>query len=272
MKGGTTKSNTEGTGANTLFVTSLERGFRVLGVFDDNHPSLGVTEIAAKAGMDKSAAQRFSNTLHQLGYLDKDPITRRYSPARRLMKLSYTYLRHSKLAAVAMPRLIEAGHVYNTTVNMAERDDTDIIYTIRIPNQKAPYKTTVPGRTGPLYCTSPGLAILSCLSDDEVIDIIKSSKLIQYTQKTMVDPKEILNAVQRTREQGFSVVSEQLIQREIAVSAPIINQQGQPIGAVQMPVFKPMWTVSEVRKKLVPLVVETADVISGALSSISSEI
>lgn len=258
-------------GADTLFVGSLEKGFRVLGAFDDDHPSLGITEIALRTGMDKSAAQRFSNTLHHLGYLEKDATTRRYRPARRLMELAYLYLRHSTLASIAMPRLIEAGGVYQTTVNMAEREDTDIIYTIRIPHQKARYVATVPGRRAPLYCTSSGLAILSRLSENEIRDVLDRSNLIRFTPKTMASIDDVMRAVERARKQGVATTAGQLLAREISISAPIVNHRGRPVGAVQIPVYTPMWSLAEARKKLAPLAIETADAISGALLASHTE-
>ncbi len=243
----------------------------MLGAFDDDHPTLGITEIALRTGMDKSAAQRFSNTLHHLGYLEKDAATRRYRPARRLMELAYIYLRHSTLASIAMPRLIEAADAYQTTVNMAEREDTDIIYTIRIPHQKARYVATVPGRRAPMYCTSSGLAILSRLSDDQVRDIFERSKLIQFTPNTIATIDEVMRAVERARKQGVATTTGQLLPREISVSAPIVNHRGRPVGAVQIPVYTPMWSLAEARKKLAPLAIETADAISGALLASHSE-
>ena len=36
----------ESSGHDTLYVSSFEKGIRVLAAFDDGHPALGVTEIA----------------------------------------------------------------------------------------------------------------------------------------------------------------------------------------------------------------------------------
>jgi IclR family transcriptional regulator, pca regulon regulatory protein len=251
--------------ASALYVGSLEKGFRVLAAFDEDHPSLGVTDIAMRSGLDKSAAQRFSNTLHQLGFLDKDPRTRRYKPARRLMELSFTYLRHSALGAVAMPRLIEAGTVYRTTVNLAEWIDTTMIYTFRIPHQKAAYVSTVPGRQVPVFCSSSGLAIMSRLGDAEIADILARSTLMKITPHTVYEPDKIMKAIQLTRQRGFAITYQQLMLREIAVSAPIVDYRGYPIAAVQIPVSTPGWTLADARQKLGPLAVETAAAISGAL-------
>jgi len=155
-----------------LFVASLAKGFRVLRAFDEDHASLGLGEIASLTGLDKSAAQRFSHTLHRLGYLEKDPTTRRFRPARRLMEMAFSYQRHNRLAEVAMPRLIETGRAHRITINLAEPDGADIIYTIRIPHQEAPYIATVPGRRVPAFATSSGRAMMAYMPDDEVDAIL----------------------------------------------------------------------------------------------------
>ncbi len=251
--------------AHPLYVSSLEKGFRVLAAFGDDCAALGVTEIALRTGLDKSAAQRFSNTLHQLGFLEKDTSTRRYRPARKLMELAFTYLRHSSLGAAAMPRLIEAGAVYQTTMNLAEREDTDLIYTVRIPHQKAAYVATVPGRRIPMYCTATGHAILSQMPADEAEDIINRSILTEHLPGTMTDPKEIMKTVRKARRNGFASTFAQLLPREIGIAAPIVDYRGRPVGAVHIPAYTPRWTVANARQKLGTLAIETADAISGAL-------
>lgn len=254
-----------------LFVGSLEKGFRVLHAFGEINADLGTTEIAKETGLDKSAAQRFANTLHKLGYLDKDPVTRRYRPARRLMELSFAYLRHSDLAAAAMPRLIAAGGVYNTTVNLAEPLGLDMIYAIRIPHQSAAYVATVPGRRVPMYCTATGLAYLSCLPQAEAESIVERSTRSKISPKTMTDPDKIMTEIARARKRGVAVTSGQLLEREISVAAPVLDVRGNPIAAVHLPTYTPAWSVAESRKKLAPLAIETADAISGALIAADRE-
>ena len=257
---------------NALFVGSLEKGFRVLAAFADSDGALGVTEIAERTGLDKSAAQRFSNTLHQLGYLEKERQTRRYRPAKRLMEFACTYLRHSALGAVAVPRLIEAGGVFMTTVNLAERLGNEMIYTVRIPHQNSSYVATVPGRKVPITCTAPGLAYLSRLDHDAAMEIVEQSERRKFTKSTIVDVKKIATLIRRSRKDGFAVTYEQLLPREIGVAAPILDIHGHPIAVVHIPAYSPGWNLDDARSKIGPLALETADKISSALLSTDHEV
>lgn len=46
---------------------------------------MGLGEIAAVSGLDKSTVQRVTHTLHRLGYLEKSAETRRFSLGKKLL-------------------------------------------------------------------------------------------------------------------------------------------------------------------------------------------
>ncbi len=251
--------------AETLFVNSVEKGFRVLEAFRTSGRPLGLKEIAAATGLDKSAAQRFSNTLHELGYLAKDPRTRRYRPGIRLMDFSFTYLSQNRLAEIAVARLIEAGKRYQTTINLCELIDTEIIYTIRIPHERASFVATVPGRRMPAFCTAGGTAILAFRPPEEAAQVVDASDRRPLTDHTIVERDAVLARIARARRQGYGIGIEQSLPREISVAAPVLDNNGRALAAVQIPVYKPQWSVREARAKIAPLVMETARSISGSL-------
>lgn len=248
---------------DTLFVTSLEKGMRVLDAFRGPRESLGITEIAEAVSMDKSAAQRFTNTLHRLGYLERDPQTRRYRPAIKLLDFSFTYLQHDRLAEIAVARLIEAGKVHGTTVNLCVLTGTDIIYTVRILHQNASYQATIPGRRVPAYCTAGGTAILAFRPHDEAVAIVDNSKMVKYTEHTTIDRAATMRRIAEAREHGYGVSVGQLLSNEISVAAPILDNRRHGVAAVHIPVYRPKWSLEAAVEKLAPLAMETAQSISG---------
>ena len=69
-----------------LFVNAVEKAMRVLMAFDGRQRHLSLSQIAALTRLDLSAAQRFTFTLAELGYLTKDPRTRKYELSPRLLE------------------------------------------------------------------------------------------------------------------------------------------------------------------------------------------
>jgi IclR family pca regulon transcriptional regulator len=250
---------------DTLFVGSLEKGLRVLDAFRRHPESLGITEIARATGLDKSAAQRFTTTLHRLGYLEKDPQTRRYSPALRLMDFSYAYLRHDRLAEIAVARLIEASKAFGSTANLCRLEGTDIIYTVRIPHENATYPATVPGRRMPAFCTSGGMAILAHRPAADAETVIAGAERHALTEHTITEPDGIRERIAQVRELGYAIGISQSWPNEISIAAPVVDDQGLGIAAVQFPVYMPRWTAEEAVDKIAPLAMDTARAISGSL-------
>lgn len=95
---------------DTLFVASLAKGLKLLRAFDESHTDMALTELAARAGLDRSATQRLANTLHQEGFLEKDPLTRRFRPSHAWLELAYAYFWSDPLTALASPKLIELSN------------------------------------------------------------------------------------------------------------------------------------------------------------------
>ena len=245
-----------------LFVGSLEKGLRVFSAFDDAHRALRLTEIAAVTGLDKSAAQRFTHTLHELGYLRKDPKTKHYRLAPKVLELGFTYLRTDTLVERATPYLLEAHKRTEETVNLTELDGADIIYVARVPSRHQITFDVVLGTSLPAYCTAPGRAMLAFMPDEQSRSIAERSNRVAYTDKTITDLNALAAAHARTRRDGYALVSEEFSPGEISIAAPVLDFARQPIAAVNMAVPMSRWTLQMIERKLVPVLIETAQAIA----------
>jgi IclR family pca regulon transcriptional regulator len=255
-----------------LFVSTLEKSFRVLKAFRRAQREWGVrdlnlNEIAMLAELDKSAAQRFTSTLTSLGYLEKDAYSRRYRPGIRLIDFYYTYMVSDWLAEIAMPRLIEAAKFYDTTVNLAELDGPEIVYTVRIPHERASYRSALAGRRMPAFCTAAGIVMLAHKDPTGAADILDCTDFTPVTEHTVVDRAAVEARIDRARHRGFEVGESQVTVNELSTAAPVLDVKGRAVAAVQIPVYQPAWTLQHVHQYIVPLVTETARAISGTLFS-----
>src|SRR5262249_18020661 len=120
---------------SSLFVNSLQKGFAVLKAFSREQPRLTLAQITRLTGLDKSAAQRFLYTLHELGLLKKDEETKPYTLSPRLLEFGYAYLYSDPLIERAQPFLVDAHAKIAETVNLAMLDGKDIITVIRLPSR-----------------------------------------------------------------------------------------------------------------------------------------
>lgn len=244
---------------DTLFVSSLEKGMRILAAFADRQREMGFLELAEATGLEKSAAQRLINTLHKIGYLRRDPETRRYSPSLRCLELANAYLILDPLVQSAMPKLIELGHNLGERVNAARLDGTDIVYVIRIPTQLTSFPGMIVGRRLPALTTSSGRALIASLGSDARRHAVETWPIVRTTSKTTLDRAIIAAEVERAAIDGYALTEGQNIMNEIGIAAPIFSVDGHPVATAQCSVSALRWTAERVRSEIAPQLIEVAN-------------
>ena len=252
---------------NALFVGSVEKAFEVLSAFKGSKTSLSLSQIATKTGMGKSSAQRFCYTLVALGLLERDESTRRMRPGVRLLELSNSFLLSDPITSIANPYLLRARDTCGQAMNLGIPLDQDIIYITRMRSSLSHIVNPIVGGRAPLFCTSSGRAYLSTLDEAEVEKILDASDLSPLTRHTITDRTAILDCIGQARNDGYATASQECIVGELTVAAPIFGEGQVGLGAVNICVSLPSWSIERVKAELAPLITQTAHEITQALSN-----
>lgn len=247
---------------NTLFVGTLAKGLSVLRAFDETHPELSLGELTRITGLDKSAVQRLTNTLHIEGMLDKNPVTRHYRPSHAWLKLAYAYYCSDSLIARAMPKLIDLSRRLGETVNLAALSGQDIIYAARLPCSRTIFAASVPGRCVPALNTSGGRAILATFPPEERARAINDWHLHPYTPRTTMDRALIARQIDEAVDQGHAVTRHQMILDEVGIACAIRDPDGRARAAVHCSVSAHHWDDARIRAQILPWLQDTANAIA----------
>ena len=248
--------------SDPLYVASLEKGLNVLGAFCTGQQFMNLREIAEACGTDKSTAQRFTHTLSRLGYLEKCAKTKRFSLGKRVLELSFNYLRANALVEAASPVLIELQRATGERVNLSLFDDLSILYAIRQSSKREYYFSSLIGRRMPIWSSSGGRAMLAALPKAEVNDILKRSDLKPLTPRTIHDPAGIRKKIAQAQRKGYALTVEEGVMGEVVVGAAIIDADGRPAAAIHIAGSLGEWTAERFEKKFGPLLAETAQRLS----------
>ncbi len=252
-----------------LMVQSVERAFRVLEAFDAGHPALSLTQLAAAIDLDKSAAQRFTHTLTRLGYLVKDPDTKRFALSARALDLGARFTQSSPLVGRAMPYLLHLSKMTEETVNLTVLDGTSIVFVSRFMSRHVLNTDTVIGGRMPAYCTASGIAIMSRMERDRVAAILDASDLRPHTPHTCWKRPELLRKIELSGSRGYATAFEEYFYGDLSIAAPVLGADGLAAGAINVAVSTARYSSQEVEEKFAPLVVATALSISVPTGGIS---
>lgn len=248
--------------ASGRFLGSVEKAFTVLNAFNTGRKPLSLTEISRTSGVDKNATQRVLFTLKSLGYLRQDPQTRLYSLSARMLDFGTSFLASNRTREVAGPILEAVNARCEETVNLTEREGTEVVYVLRYPSRHVVSVDLSLGSRLPIYCTAPGRAILAHLPVSEALDILMASRLEARTATTKIDPQEIMTSLQNVREKGYCLTNQEAFVGDISVSSPVFDERDAVAGAINIAVPWPRWQLDRVEAELAPIVVEAARSIS----------
>ncbi|MFM0727626.1 IclR family transcriptional regulator [Paraburkholderia strydomiana] len=259
-----TKPPVEGVDPSTssLYVQSVEKAMKVLTAFDGSKRQLSLSEISSLTGFDMSATQRFTFTLAALGYLFKDPDSRKYELSPRLLDFTYHYLTSNELVSRATPYLQQLGSETEEATNLTVLDDRDIVFVLRIVSRNVFNAHVITGSRLPAYCTAPGLAILATLPDGEIDDILSRTNLVPYTSSTVYQPRKIKDRIAQIRKQGYAHTEDEYFVSDISTAAAITNAHGRGVGAVNIAVARSRWHADRDERRFADLVISTASAIS----------
>jgi IclR family transcriptional regulator, pca regulon regulatory protein len=250
-----------------LLVQSVEKAFRVLRAFDGTRQYLSLSEIAEETGLDLSAAQRFTHTLSKLGYLNKQPDTKRFELTVKVLDFGYHYARASSLVERGMPYLMHLSKTTEETVNLTVLDDIDIVFVSRFMSRHVLNNDVIVGTRLPAYCTAPGIAILSRLSRQDAHSILARSNLRPFTPQTTWKMDDLLTKLDRSEAQGYGTAFEEYFYGDLSLAAAILDTRGTPIAALNIAVSRSRYTPEEAEKHFAPLVVAAAHSISQSAPS-----
>jgi len=247
-----------------LFVDSVEKAFLVLEAFQSDQMELGLVEIITRTGLNKSAAQRYTHTLHRLGYLKKDESSRRYSLSQKVLESANNFLSVDTLVNRAAPYIIDLRRQISMRVGIGCLHGQSAMYLIPLQSNKTAFRTAHPGFTVPVYCTSTGRALLAFLREDKSRAVIESCDRQKLTPYTKTDVDEIMDEIGRVHTSGFCITDRELITSDINIAVPIFDSKGYAIATVTASGSKSTWTRSAIEKEIAHLVIETARAISAA--------
>lgn len=245
-----------------LFVASLAKGFRVLECFDGGQAELQFAEIVKRSKIGQSAAQRAIATLFALNYLTRDDSRRTYRLSHKFLTLTRSFSFGSGLVKASMPELMRLHELTDETVNVTERDDTDIVFVARVPGRHTVTISIDVGARLPVFATAPGLVTLSYESNDIARDVIMRSKRTKFTDKTVTKFQDLQDILFQIRNDGYYLSDQLRFEGEYSVAAPIFGLDNVVVGAVNASVPVARWSEENIRKDLAPLVIETGKRIS----------
>ena len=246
------------------FIQSLERGLSVIQSFSTEHSTLTVSEAAAITNLSRPAIRRIFLTLESLGYLTSD--NGRYALTAKVLSLGYAYLSSKNIWEIAHDPMDELVKQTGESTSISVLDHDEIVYVARIHTKRIMTMSLGVGSRLPAFATSMGQVLLAHLPSEELEEYFEQAILSSYTNHTITDKKQLIKQLEQIRKNGWSLAEQQFEEGLSSVAAPITNRNGEVIAAINISTHTGRNSRKEIKEKLIPLLLQTAQKISEDLA------
>jgi DNA-binding IclR family transcriptional regulator len=248
------------------FSKSLEKGLKILALFNRERPVLAQSEIAKALALNTTSTYRYINTLVELGFLEKDRQTKAIRPSVQCLMFCTNLLRatdHRRL----VKQVVDAIHgEHNISIEVAFIVDDTLV---RFYNKEAAETLTysLPDASkNCLHNTALGKAYLSALPEELLQAKLDHMTLLPKTEKTIRDKNTLAAELRAARLKGFALAVEEFLPGLIAIGAPLVDpSSGQGVGAVSFDFSVLQHTAEDIRAKYAGMIVATAEALSELL-------
>lgn len=211
---------------------SLTRGLAVLRCFDADHAGQSLSDVARRSGTSRATARRILHTLEDLGYVRQRE--GRFSLTPRVLELGGAYLASTPLPALARPHLADLTAACDESCSLSELDGDEIVYLARVERRRIMAVAIGVGTRFPAYATSMGRVLLAGLPTDRLDAYLSRVRPVALTPRTLVGVDRLGAEIARVREQGWSLVDEELETGLRSVAAPVRDRHGVTVAAVNV--------------------------------------
>lgn len=237
-------------GDDREFMTTLAKGLAVMRAFNAERSAMTLSEAAEVTELTRATARRILRTLAALGYVAQTG--RQFALTPKTLELGFGYLSAQTWIERAAPLLKELSTEVRESCSAAILQGTDVVYVARIPASRIMSAALTVGSRLPAFHTSLGRAQLGFLEDAEIWRRIMSARIEPYTTNTIVEPQALFDRIKVDREQGFSIVDEELERGLRSIAVPVLNRQGEAVAALNVSTNSTRITRNTMRDQFLP--------------------
>lgn len=250
-------------GKDPEFLSTLERGLRVLRSFDEEHSEMTLSEVAAKTALSPAVARRCLNTLLELGYVGKN--VRKYMLRPQVLTIGSAFLSSMHVEHVCLPGLQNLRDQTGDSASLSVLSGSDILYIAHVSTDRRFRLQTNVGTRYPFHATSMGKVLAAFSSDETRTHLLQSRALQRFTEHTLTDPAALEQRFKLVRERGYDSALDELDYGIVSVAIPIRDRDHRVIAAINCSTSTTRISQDELVRTRLPLLQVAAAEIEAAL-------
>ena len=215
-------------------INSVQKSCRILRSLTEPRVNR-LSEIAAQAGLNKVTTLRILEVLTREGFVRRDNKTKTYSLGNEVFILAAALRDRDDLRARARPSLVRLAAMSEDSVLLSVRSGGTESVCVDKEVGSFPIRANFLdiGSRRPLGMGAGAMALLAWQAEAEVEAILPLVEP-QLPLSPKVTMSWLKNEIDRSRERGYSLFLNILVDRMGAIGVPIFGADGRPVAALSI--------------------------------------
>lgn len=213
-------------------VPTLQRGIAILEHLARRQQAATTAELVEQLGYPSASIFRITQELEQLGYLSRDPVTKKHSLTNKFLLLGQPKGNGGTLTEASLAAMRQLNRETGETTQLCCLVDTRMVIIEQLIATHAFKYSAQIGASCPAYSCAPGKILIAHLPDDEQQELIGRLKFKAYTPTTITTAKAFRQEMKRIVDCGYAVDQSEGLEGIHCVAAPIRDRHGYPVGAI----------------------------------------
>ena len=220
-------------------ITSVDRALEILLALYNSGEEMGISEISDALHIYKSIVFWTLKTLEKRGFVRQNPENGKYWIGIKLYAISALAREKMSLKNIVAPYARKLFDECKESVNVSVLEvvpgdfHRSLIIYKEYSRQNILMVNQPLGSSNLCYCSSVGKCLLA-FSRDVDLSIYEKKAMYRFTDNTLVDPKELLEQIERVRIEGYALDREEMEEGLACIGVPIRNREGYALAAISI--------------------------------------
>jgi len=226
------------------------KALRLLADLAGSSEPVALAELSRRLKLPKPTTYRLARALEHVGFVQKDPVTRRYLVGSGFEKIALDALKHGAGNGVRRLVMSELAERIGARVNLAVLKSGNLLF-VEWVESTAPLRVDIRGDLPmPVHCSASGKLLLAFGSPELRARLLRAAPFPAYTPNTITTARGLERELARIRAQAYSEDDQELIPGVNCISVPVHNRAGDVVAGLAVMGLAASLPLESLRKRL----------------------
>lgn len=217
---------------NSFQINALVKAFAVFETLVEKE-QWELADLVKALDIPKTTVHRILMNLQSFGYVEKVQGSNRYAATSKIFMLGCEVINKRDILSVSRPIMKTLSAKIDENINLCILHGIDLILIGRAQSADHVLREDTPlGGKFRSYCSASGKACFSQMTNEKIRETFKDHAFRPQTPNSVTNVEEFIEHVERTREQGYAIETEEYTQGLRAVATPIFDHNEEVVAVV----------------------------------------